>query len=71
MNRLCCILSGGHKYSPTKIITKRNEINRTIEMKNFCVKCSKMISFEISDIFIDEEIARYEFKNFYRRSHND
>ena len=58
MNRLRCILSGGHRYSLSKIITHRNAMNFTIELRNFCVKCGKMISFEIPDNFIDKEIER-------------
>ena len=69
MNRLCCLLSGGHRYSPSKIISKRNEIKRTIEMKNFCVKCSKMISFEIPDNFIDKEIKKAKIREFRRWSY--
>lgn len=55
MNRLRCLLSGGHRYSLSKIITHRNAMNRTIELRNFCVKCGKMISFEITDTFFNEE----------------
>lgn len=62
MNRLRCMLSGGHRYSLSKIITHRNEIKRTIEMRNFCVKCNKVISFEIPDNFIDEEIKKIRIK---------
>ena len=70
MNRLRCLLSGGHKYHPSKVITYRNEINRTIELKNFCVKCNKMIYFEIPDNFIDEEIKKFKEKVWLRWSGN-
>ena len=61
MNKLCCILSGGHRYSPSKIITKRNEITRTIVLRNFCIKCSKMIEFEIPDNFIVDILDKMDF----------
>lgn len=69
MNKLRCLLSGGHRYSHTKIITHRNEVNRTIELRNFCVKCSKMISFEIPDNFIDKEIEKAKIKQWERWSY--
>ena len=70
MNKLRCLLTGGHRYHPSKVITHRNELNRTIEMKNFCVKCSKMISFEIPDDFIDKEVEKYKAKEWFRWSRN-
>ena len=68
MNKLRCFLSGGHRYNPSKIITTRNAINCTIELNNFCVKCSKMISFEIPDNFIDMEIKKFKEKEWFRWS---
>lgn len=70
MNKLCCLLSGGHRYSPSKIITHRKAMNCTIELRNFCVKCGKMISFEIPDNFIDEEIKKFKEKEWFRWSEN-
>ena len=70
MNKLCCLLSGGHRYSPSKVITKRNGINCTIVLRNFCVKCGKMIEFEMPDNFIDEEIKR-EAKKIYNKGFGD
>ena len=67
MNKLRCLLSGGHRYSPSKIITQRKEINRTIVLRNFCVKCSKMIEFEIPDNFIDEEIKKFKVREWRLR----
>lgn len=54
MNKFRCLLSGGHRYSPLKVIASRDEINRTVLLQNFCEKCGKMISFEITDTFINE-----------------
>ena len=68
MNRLRCLLSGGHRYSPSKIITHRNEINHTIILRNFCVKCSKMIEFEMPDNFIDGEIKKFKEKEWFKWS---
>lgn len=62
MNRLRCFLSGGHKYHPSRIVTTRQPINRTIVLNNFCVKCSKMISFDIPEEFIDMEIKKFKEK---------
>lgn len=69
MNKLRCLLSGGHRYSPSKIITHRNPMNCTIELRNFCVKCGKMISFEIPDNFIDEEIEKAKIREWRRWSY--
>ena len=68
MNKLRCLLSGGHRYSPSKIITHRNPMDCTIELRNFCVKCSKMISFKIPDNFIDREIEKFKEKEWFRWS---
>jgi hypothetical protein len=62
MNKLRCILSGGHRYSPSKVISCRNEANFTIKLRNFCVKCGKMIEFEMPYTFIDNEIKSIEQK---------
>ena len=66
MNKLRCLLSGGHRYSPSKIVTMRNPRNRTIVLHNFCVKCSKMIEFAIPDNFIDEEIKKFKETEWFR-----
>ena len=70
MNKLRCLLSGGHRYSPSKVVSCRNAINFTIKLLNFCVKCGKMIEFEIPDNFIDEEIKR-EAKKIYNKGFGD
>lgn len=67
MNKLRCLLSGGHRYSLSKIITHRKPMNRTIELRNFCVKCGKMISFEIPDNFIDEDIKKFKEREWSKR----
>ena len=64
MNKLRCLLSGGHRYSPSKIVSCRNEVNFTIKLRNFCVKCGKMIEFEIPDNFIDKEIKNKKQKEY-------
>ena len=66
MNKLRCLLSGGHRYSPSKIITCRDGTNCTIKLRNFCVKCGKMIEFEIPDNFIDEEIKKAKEREWLR-----
>ena len=66
MNKLCCFLSGGHKYSLSNIVSHRNEINRTIGLKNHCIKCGKTICFEMPDTFIDEEIKKEKLKLWRR-----
>lgn len=70
MNKLRCLLSGGHRYSPSKIVSTRNPRDCTIILNNFCVKCSKMISFEIPDRFIDDEIKKFKEKEWFRWSRN-
>ena len=69
MNRLRCLLSGGHRYSPAKIVTTRNERNHSIVLHNFCVKCSRMITFEISAEFIDNEIKKEKERLWFRWSY--
>jgi len=68
MNKLRCILSGGHRYHPSNIIKTRDARNFTIVLNNFCVKCNKKISFEIPDNFIDEEIKKFKEKEWFRWS---
>ena len=67
MNKLRCLLSGGHRYSPLKIVSCRNAINFTIKLRNYCVKCGKMIEFEIPDNFIDEEIKKIKEREWSKR----
>lgn len=66
MNKLRCLLSGGHRFAPDKIVTCKNPINFTYELKNFCVKCGKPISFEIPDSFIDKEIEKFRLREWQR-----
>ena len=70
MNKLCCFLSGGHRYSPSKVISTRNPFTHTMTLRNFCVKCSNMISFEMDDSFIDKEIEKFRLKEWFRWSGN-
>lgn len=69
MTKLRCLLTCGHRYSPDKVVTMRNEKNRTVVLHNFCVKCSNMITFEIPDRFIDDEIEKFRRKEFERWSY--
>lgn len=71
MNKLCCLLTGGHRYSPSMVTTCRNAVNCTIEMKNFCVKCNKEIFFEIPADFIDKEIKKAKIKLWERFSYKE
>lgn len=71
MNRLRCLLSGGHRYSPAKIVTRRNHIDNTIVLHNFCVKCSRMITFEMPAEVIDNEIKKGIEKQFFRWSYDE
>lgn len=70
MNRLFCLVTGGHKYSMNKILSTRNHTNNTIVLHNHCVKCKTPISFEIPENFIDMEIERYKTKKWERLSRN-
>jgi hypothetical protein len=70
MNRLRCILSGGHKYHPSRIVTIREPRSRTITLYNFCAKCGKMISFDIPEKFIYMEIKKFKEKEWFRWSEN-
>ena len=40
MNRLCCFLTGGHRYSDKNLCCR--VVGDEIIYKNLCVKCGKM-----------------------------
>ncbi len=71
MNKLCCFLSGGHRYLDANLISCRNEIKRTIVLKNYCVKCGEPTYFEMSEKIIDKHIKEYKLRLWRRLSKSD
>lgn len=45
MNRLCCFLTGGHRYSDKTLMCRI--VGDEIVYKNLCVKCGKMVEVRI------------------------
>ena len=50
MNRLCCILTGGHRYSDINLIVTDFPLfpEDFFLIENYCVKCGKKYSTTIS-----------------------
>lgn len=69
MNRLCCFLSGGHRYTPSRTIATKNPFNRTIVFNDFCVKCGKLNSVEIPIEHLEKELEK-EVERFKREWRN-
>ena len=59
MNKLCCFLTGGHRYDPSKVLSCSGTMDRVILLRNFCVKCGKMITFEFAQELIDKDLEEY------------
>lgn len=46
MKRLCCLLTGGHRYEDKNIESYQHPDNFWVTLRNVCVKCGKPIEFD-------------------------
>lgn len=56
MNRLCCFLTGGHRYADSNLRVLEDWKTDGIVYCNYCVKCGKQFRFRtsITNILPDE-----------------
>lgn len=60
MNKLMCILTGGHRYADKNIIVYQHPNPDYVRLHNECVKCGKTIEFD----FCVEAYLRAGMTNF-------
>lgn len=71
MTKLRCLLSGGHRYHPSKVVTTHDDVRHVIVLHNFCVKCSHMIAFEMPSEVIDNEIKKAQTREWFKWSYGE
>ena len=49
MNRLCCFLTGGHRYADIRLdVVEINHCTDTVRIRNYCAKCGKHFEVKVS-----------------------
>lgn len=49
MNRLCCFLTGGHRYEDQNLICCSEPLSDDYIIRNSCVKCGKQYEVRIPE----------------------
>lgn len=59
MNKIICLLTGGHRYKDKNIITRPTLYKDYVILHNKCVKCGKVIEFDFCvGKYVREEIHK-------------
>lgn len=72
MNKLFCLISGGHRYADTNIIAYQHPNPDYVTLHNKCVKCGKEVSFDFCvGAYIKAEIAKRKEINDKKKTYRD
>ena len=59
MNKLICLLTGGHRYEDKNLVSYQNLNPDYVTLENKCVKCGKIIEFDFPiGAYLNAEIKK-------------
>lgn len=62
MNKICCFLTGGHKYKSSDLECKFDDNDDTVKFINYCDKCGKIYEVSIPQSSILRDFEQFDVR---------
>ena len=70
MNKICCFITGGHKYKSSDLECKFDDNEGTVRFINHCDKCGKIYEASIPQSIILQDILSNSTKAVQKNEAN-